>query len=561
MDAAVAFAAASVSAPVRRRQRLSQDVGGYGVTSTQPGQDEVAISLSNITKRFPGVVANDQISLTFRRGEVHALLGENGAGKSTLISMMAGMLQPDEGEIEAGGRPVRIASPRQALGLGIGTVYQHVLLIPSLTVLENLMLGAPWWKPCNRSATLRRFKELSDLLSANVDPDDPVGRLSLGQQQQVEIMRALWHGELVLILDEPTSMLTPEGVRELGVVVRRLRDHGIAIVFITHKLKEAYELADRISVLRRGRVVGAFADAELRTMTEAQVIDGVVSMMFDTHEAASGIEEALVGKAATHKELAHTNRSGAPALTLTGVTTRGQRGEAALQDLDLKVWHGEIVGIAGVDGNGQKHLAEVLAGQRPMTDGVMTLDGEDIGAMNVVERRRRGVRYITDERLGEGTVGDYPVSTNMLVKEIGSPPFWLRGMTRWGRIRHYARDKIAEYDVRTPSEQTPIAKLSGGNIQKVILAREMAPDARVIVFNKPTYGLDLQNTKRARDWIRGGAGAASAAIVVISNELDELLETCHRIAVIDRGSIPGIVENRPGAAGEIGRLMTGAAAK
>lgn len=529
------------------------------MTSAQPGHDEIAISLSNITKRFPGVVANDQISLSFRRGEVHALLGENGAGKSTLISMMAGMLQPDGGEIRAGGEVVHIGSPREALDLGIGTVYQHVLLIPSLTVLENLMLGAPWWKRCNRAATLRRFRELSDLLSTNVDPDDPVGRLSLGQQQQVEIMRALWHGELVLILDEPTSMLTPQGVRELGVVVGRLRDHGIAIVFITHKLKEAYELADRMSVLRRGKVVGEFTNEELRGMTEKQVIDAVVSMMFDRDEAATGIEEALVGEATAGHEPTQVDRSGPPSLTLTGVTTVGQRGEAALRDLSLEVWPGEIVGIAGVDGNGQKHLAEVLAGQRAMVGGVMVLDGEDISALNVAGRRRRGIRYITDERLGEGTVGEYSVAVNMLVKEIGSPPFWLQGVTRWGPIRRHGREKINEYDVRTPSEQTPIAKLSGGNIQKVILAREMAPDARLIVFNKPTYGLDLQNTKRARDWIRSGAGAASAAIVLISNELDELTETCHRIAVIDRGHIPGVVENRRGAEAEIGRLMTGAA--
>ena len=514
--------------------------------------------LEGITKRFPGVLANDDISLTFRRGEVHALLGENGAGKSTLISIASGMLRPDSGQIKVAGRPVVIDSPLAALRLGIGTVYQHVLLVPSLTVIENLMLGAPWWQRCDRKATLARFEELKGLLSTNVAPDALVGRLSLGQQQQVEIMRALWHGELVLILDEPTSMLTPQGVKELGVVIRRLRDHGVAVVFITHKLKEAYELADRISVLRLGRVVGSLTPEDLREMSETQVIDSVVTMIFGRESSSDEVKETLLGDAAAHSQRRQFDDSAAAVLLVQDCHTQGERGECPLAGASFEVRPGEVLGIAGVDGNGQKHLAEVLAGQRKASAGRITLAG--MHHLNVVQRRALGFRYITDERLGEGTAAHHSLATNLVLKDIGKPPFWRGGLTNWLKIHDHAKRKIEDHDIRAPSEKTAIAKLSGGNIQKVLLAREWDPEARLVIFNKPTYGLDLQNTQRARDWIKQGAGAPQAALVVISNELDELFEVCHRIAVMDRGRIVGIVDNREGAEAEIGRLMTGAEA-
>ena len=330
----------------------------------------VVIGLKNITKRFPGVLANDAICLDFHRGEVHALLGENGAGKSTLIGILAGMQQPDQGRIEVAGRAVRISSPQAALKLGIGTVYQHSHLIPSLSVMENLMLGSAWWRPRNPRATLARFRELSTLLSVQLDPDAQVGRLSLGQQQQVEIMRALWHGQRALILDEPTSMLTPQGVTELAAVVRRLRDHGVAVIFITHKLGEAYELADRISVLRRGRVVGELAPEQLQDQSRQAVIDAVVGMMFARDDAAEDkalLSSEALGEAAASPALTAgrpaPDSSGAPRLHLSNAHTSAEPGECPLRGVELQLWPGEIVGIAGVDGNDQKHLAEVLAGQ------------------------------------------------------------------------------------------------------------------------------------------------------------------------------------------------------
>ena len=527
-------------------------------TGTGAGNKPVPVAaVRHIGKRFPGVVANDDISLDFNAGEIHVLLGENGAGKSTLIGILAGMQQPDSGDILIDGRKVRLGSPRESLDHGIGTVFQHVLLVPSLTVIENLMLGGSWWQKLARAAALARFRELSDLLGVKLDPDALVGKLSLGEQQQVEIMRALWRGEKILILDEPTSMLTPQGVKDLGEVMRRLRQKGVALILITHKLAEAYELGDRISVLRLGRVVGAIPPDERRQMSEQQVTDRVIAMMFGAATPTDATQaELLLGRAEGRSARRLVDRSGAPRLRAARLSTAAERGACPLHDISFDLWPGEVLGIAGIDGNGQKHLAETLAGQRKATGGTIILDGHDITAAGVPERRRAGIRYVTDERLGEGTVGAFSVATNLLLKEIGSEPFWRRGMTDWTRIHDHAREKIQRHDIRTPSEKTPIGKLSGGNIQKVLLARELANEAGIVIFNKPTYGLDLQNTRLAHERIVESAQHGLGTIV-ISTDLDELLEVSDRIGVMYQGRLVGIVENGPEVELEIGKLMTG----
>ena len=517
-----------------------------------------AIQLDQVTKRFPGVVANDDISLTFFPREIHVLLGENGAGKSTLMGILAGMLQPDSGRVAVQGVPVRIGSPRESLRLGIGTVFQHVLLVPSLTVLENLMLGGVWWERQDRSSVLRRFHELSDTLAVKIDPDARVEHLSLGQQQQVEIMRALWRGEKVLILDEPTSMLTPQGVKELGEVMRRLRAKGVALVFITHKLREAYDFGDRISVLRLGRLVGQIDKEQLSRMSEQEATDEVIRLMFGSRAGHEQDAEALMGDARGHGRTA-IDRSGQPVVELQNLTTHAEPGTAPLRDVSFAVWPGEIFGIAGVDGNGQKHLAEVISGQRQARSGQIRLHGQDITGFSVPRRRRLGIRYVTDERLGEGTVAGHPIATNLLMKEVGSPPYWQTGITLWNRVYTHGRQKIRKHDIRAPSERTPIGRLSGGNIQKTLLAREISEDSALVIFNKPTYGLDLHNTQLARERIKSRTDR-KAATIVISTELDELLELCDRVGVLYQGVLRGIVDNKAGAEGSIGMLMTGAAA-
>lgn len=514
-------------------------------------------AVRNVTKRFPGVLANDKVSLDFWAGEIHVLLGENGAGKSTLIGILAGMQPPDGGELLIAGEAMRLASPRESLQQGIGTVFQHVLLVPSLKVLENLMLGGPWWRRLGVASALKRYRELSVLLGVEIDPDALVGRLALGEQQQVEIMRALWHGEKVLILDEPTSMLTPQGVRDLALVMRRLRDKGVALILITHKLAEAYELGDRISVLRLGRVVGEVPPDRLKSLNEAEVTDAVIRMMFGAPAEHEEDAEILVGRRRRAHRHRAVDRAGPPRLVVRGLQTAATLGECPLRDVKLEVWPGEIVGIAGVDGNGQKHLAEVLAGQRAVTAGRIQMDGADITADRVPGRRGHGVRYVTDERVGEGSVGAFSVAANLVVKEIGQAPYWRRGLSDWPIIHGYARDVIRRHDIRTPSEKTAIAKLSGGNIQKVLLARELNIDASVVIFNKPTYGLDLQNTRIARDRMLACA-AQGLSVVVISTDLDELLEIGDRIGVMFQGRLAGTVENGADVERKVGLLMTGA---
>jgi len=542
---------------------MTNDATQPGPVPSSDGATPAVAALRRVTKRFPGIVALNDVSLEFHAGEIHVLLGENGAGKSTLVSLLAGMQAPDEGQILIGGRPTAIDSPRRSMDLGIGTVFQRVLLVPSLTVIENLMLGGSWLRRLARGAALGRFQELSALLGTRMDPDAPVSGLSLGEQQQVEIMRALWHDEKLLLLDEPTSMLTPQGVADLGRMMQRLKAKGVALILITHKLVEAYEFGDRISVLRLGTVAGAIEPAQLKAMNEVQRTDTVIRMMFGAAgdgAAGTGHEpelEVLLGRKL--RRASTVDRSTPPALSVQGAVTSADFAETPLRGVSVELWAGEVLGIAGVDGNGQKHLAEMLAGQRPVRQGRITLAGADITRGRVPERRQRGIRYVTDDRLGEGTVGTFSVATNLVLKEIGAFPYWRRGITDWDGIHRSAREQIQRNDIRTPSELTPVGKLSGGNVQKVLLARELDAQANVAILNKPTYGLDLQNQRLALDRIVAAA-ARGVAVIVISTDLDELFEVSDRIGVMFQGHMAGVVQNDAQAADKIRRLMTGAAA-
>jgi simple sugar transport system ATP-binding protein len=501
--------------------------------------DTVLVTLERITKRVPGVVANDRVDLAIRAGEVHVLLGENGAGKSTLVGLLSGLLQPDEGRILIGGRPVVIASPREAIRLGISTVYQHSMLVPSLTVAENLMLGAPWWHRPDRAGLAARVAAIARDLGLAPDLDAPAGSLSLGEQQQAEILRALVRQSRVLILDESTSMLTPQGIGELGALMRRMAARGLAIVFITHKLREAAAFGDRISVLRLGRKVGEIPPDDLRGASEERIVAEIVGLMF----GARGAGEAGAGP---------EGEPGAPLLEVEGLRAPG------LGPLSFTVRAGEILGIAGIDGNGQRQLAEALAGQIASA-GSVRLAGIELGGLSVATRRRAGLRYLTDDRLGEGTVGSFPVALNLVLKEVGAAPLWSAGIERRAAIAAHARELVSAYDVRTPGVATPVGRLSGGNIQKVLLARELGPGARAVIFAKPTAGLDLANTAAIHRRIRDLA-AKGLAILLISTELEEILALSHRIGVMSRGELVGVVGNGPEARERIGRLMVGVAA-
>jgi simple sugar transport system ATP-binding protein len=511
-----------------------------------------AVRLRGISKVYAGVVANDGIHLDIHAGEVHSLLGENGAGKSTLMSILSGMVQPDGGEIAIDGRPVTIDSPRAALDLGIGTVYQHLTLVPNMTVLENLMLGTSSGARLDLRAARARFDELAGTLGARIDPGAEVATLSLGELQQIEIVKALWRETRILILDEPTSMLTPQGVAELEHVLARLKARGIAIVFITHKLHEAIEIGDRVSILKAGRLVGGVEPAALRAATPDELKARIVTMMFG--EGADQLEGVA--------EMEANPSAGGPArrldddvqLELVDVSLDGGSDEMSLHAISLAVRRGEILGVAGVDGNGQRQLAQAIAGQRPISSGDILLDGESIRRLGVPERERLGVRYVSDDRLHEGTVGDFSVALNTVLKRIGRQPFWRRGAIRPGEIDAFAEDLVRRYEVRTPSVHARMATLSGGNIQKVVLGRELAFDPRLVVFNKPTYGLDVKTASFVRSQIREQAERGVTA-VMISNELDELVAVCDRIVVMSRGRVTGVVDNRTDAYARVGELM------
>lgn len=516
------------------------------MTASPRNQERVA--LVNVTKRFPGVVAVDDVSLSFRSGEVHVLLGENGAGKSTIVGMLAGLQEPDEGHINVDGRKTRLSTPNESLAHGINTVFQHVMLVPTLSVFENLVLGANWWSRPPRAEIERRVKELSQEFGLSVPLDARTGDLSLGEQQQIEIARALLRDSKILILDEATSMLTPQGADELGERMRRLANRGIGVIFITHKLSEAYRFGDRISVLKQGKFAGDIPPKNLMEMTEAKAIEEMVHLMFGG------------GENRDHRPPAPPRQIGETRLQVENLSTEGGDEIVGLSNVSFELRAGEILGVAGIDGNGQKQLAEALAGQRQAMSGKITLEGADVTQMTVGRRRKLGLRYLTDDRLAEGSVSEFPVALNSVLKEIGSSPFWTHGLERPQTIADHAKGLIETYAVKTPDEKTPIGHLSGGNIQKLLFGRELYGEARVVVFNKPTYGLDLQNISASRQRIKAIA-ETGVAVLLISTDLDEVLELSNRIIVMERGNIRGVVENdaaQPEALRRnIGRLMVG----
>ena len=505
--------------------------------------DPALIEARGIGKRYGAVRALDDVTVAIRRGEILGLLGENGAGKTTLMNVLGGMTAPDAGAVLIEGRPVRIGTPRDALRLGIGTVYQHFALVPTLTVLENARLGVGGPLARTPGAVERRLAEVGRQLGMDVPPGAVVGHLSLGQRQRVEIARALVRGARVLLLDEPTSALSPPEVDGLMATLRELRARGVAVVLITHKLGEALRLCDRVVVLRQGRVAGDL-DADIldgdSTVAERRVVD----LMF----GGSGVA-------------APPPTSGVPAdaraaLAVRGLVVRGDGGDAAIRGLDLAVRAGEVFGIAGVDGNGQTELADAIAGQRAPSVGTIAVDGVEIAGRGVGAAATAGVGYVTGDRIGEGSVAAASVAENLALKEVGSggegSRFWLdrRGMER------RARAAIERFAIRAPGPATPIGRLSGGNVQKVLLARELARVPPLLVCHQPTHGLDARTARDVLTALRAHADGGRA-VLVISSELDDLLAIADRIGVLVDGRLAATVARVDADADAIGRLMVG----
>lgn len=501
--------------------------------------------MRDISKRFGPVLANDRISLDLWAGEIHAVLGENGAGKTTLMNILAGMYQPDSGTIKIAGEEAHITSPADALHRGIGTVYQHFTLVPNLSILENVVLGSDTGFVLNLGDARNTVTSMLADFGLRESPRTEIRNLALGQQQRVEIIKVLYRGTQVLLLDEPTSVLTPGEVTSLLDLLRRLRDQGVAVVLITHKLGEALSVSDRVTILRGGRNVGEFGPDAMSGANREAIRQRIVERMF-------GGAEPVVPRAG------HQVTATEPLLSLDQVATASVRGGPAIRGLSLHLLPGEVFGIAGVDGNGQKELGEVIAGQRPTVSGTVQLAGENITNRGVAAATRAGIGYVTDDRLHEGSVAESSVAENVALKSIGRKPFsngfWLNRRA----MQDEAKRLIDEFSVKTPGADTPIGKLSGGNIQKLLLARELALDPRLLIVNKPTNGLDLRTTQFVLQQLRSQADAGKV-VVLISSELDELLEISDRIGVMYNGELVAVMPRAEADPETLGNLMLGGA--
>jgi len=495
----------------------------------------VVLEGRGITKTFPGVIANQDVDLTLRAGEIHCLLGENGAGKSTLMNVLYGLYQPDEGQVLVRGGPVTFRSSADAIAHGIGMVHQHFQLIPTFTVSENVALGNETSRRgvLDLDDTRSRIEEISTRYGLHVDPDAVVGELSVGVQQRIELVKALYRDADILFLDEPTAVLTPGEVDEFFGVVRGLVDTGKSIIFITHKLREVLAVADRITVLRGGRAVGT---ADPATATEQDLAN------------------LMVGRDVVFTVEKPPARPGEPVLRIEGLAVTDERGVTTVADLDLTVRAGEIFGIAGVEGNGQRELVEAVTGMRQPAAGAISVLGTDVTHANPRTVADLGVGHVPEDRNRHGVVGPFTIVDNVVLNRYHQAPFARRALRREEPMRDLARTIVEQFDVRTPSIDAAVQTLSGGNQQKVIVGREMSRDVKLLVVAQPTRGLDVGSIEfihrrivEMRD--RG------VAVLLVSAELDEILSLADRVGVLYRGHLVGEFDRADTTREEIGLLM------
>ena len=499
-------------------------------------QPPLAVEMRGIVIRFPGVLANDHVDFELRPGEVHALLGENGAGKSTLMNILVGLYQPDEGAIAVEGQPVRFGSPRDAIAAGLGMVHQHFTLVPSMTVTENILLGLD--RPQFRLDLPRyeaKVAELARAVGLKVHPAAKVWQLSVGEQQRVEILKMLYRGVRILIMDEPTAVLAPQEVDELFKTLRAMTERGESIVFISHKLDEVLAIADRITVLRRGKVTAAGLTAKGRTKVE--------------------LARLMVGRDILERISKEAREPGPVVLSVRGVSAENDKGLPALRDFSLDVRSGEIMGLAGVAGNGQSELAEVITGLR-QCEGTVDLNGYNVANRPAIDAIRRGVAHVPEDRHGVGSAPSLSISDNLIMKSYREPPVSRGFLIDTSVARKNAETLRDAYSISMPSIDAEARLLSGGNLQRLILAREIESGPRLMVAVQPTRGLDvgaIENVHRLLLEQRQNG----TAILLISEDLDEILTLADRVAVIYEGELLGTVDAATADIHDIGMMMTG----
>ena len=479
------------------------------------------LELRGITKRFGALVANDHIDLTVEPGEIHCLLGENGAGKSTLMNVLYGLYQAEEGEILLDDVVQHFSGPGDAMGAGIGMVHQHFMLIPVFTVAENVMLGHEQTKAGGRldlAAARASVREISARFGFDVDPDALVEDLPVGVQQRVEIIKALARDAKVLVFDEPTAVLTPQETDELMAIMRQLKESGTAIVFITHKLREVREVADRITVIRLGKVVGEAQPTATNT------------------ELAS----MMVGRSVELTIAKQPPKIGGEALVVRGLSVIDHQDQYVVSNVDFEVRAGEVLAIAGVQGNGQTELTEAIIGLQPRVDGSIVLDGVELVGRSTRQVLDAGVGFVPEDRTEDGLVAEFTIAENLMLDRSNDEPFVKRGALQLGALAEFAEEKVKAFDVRAQGISTHVGRLSGGNQQKVVLARELSRDLRLFVASQPTRGLDVGSIEFVHSQLIA-ARDSGIPVVVVSTELDEVVALADRIAVMYRGAIVGIV--------------------
>lgn len=502
---------------------------------------EYVIEMLNIRKEFPGIVANDNITLQVKKGEIHALLGENGAGKSTLMNVLFGLYQPEKGEIRVNGEKVHISNPNIANDLGIGMVHQHFMLVDSLTVTENIILGKEPTKfgKINLKEASKEVKKISDQYGLSVDPDAKIADISVGMQQRVEILKTLYRGANILIFDEPTAVLTPQEIKELISIMKKLIAEGKSIILITHKLKEIMEVCDRVTVIRKGQGIGTV------NVTETNEND-LASLM---------VGREVVFK--TEKQEAHPKQD---VLKIKNLVVKDARHVNAVNNLNLNVRAGEIVGIAGVDGNGQSELIEAITGLRKIESGTIHLNDKDITKLTPRKVTESGMGHIPQDRHKHGLVLDYSMSDNIVLQTYYQKPYSNYGVLNQKEIVKKAKEIIAEYDVRTPSESTLARALSGGNQQKAIIGREIDRNPDLLIAAQPTRGLDVGAIEFIHKRLIEQRDQGKA-VLLISFELDEIMNVSDRIAVMYEGQVVAVVNPKETTEQELGLLMAGSKRK